>query len=81
MLADRFDRRHIIMAGSAVQGSLSVVLAIVAWNGNPPPWALVLIVLGIGMANALIAPSNGALLPTWWTAGTCPVRSRSTRLR
>ena len=63
VLADRFDRRHIIMAGSAVQGSLSVVLAIVAWSGHPPPWALVLIVLGIGMANALIAPSNGALLP------------------
>ncbi|MCB1027486.1 MAG: MFS transporter [Microthrixaceae bacterium] len=63
VLADRFDRRRIIMTGSAVQGVLSIVLAIVAWNGSPPPWALVLIVLGIGLANALVAPSNGALLP------------------
>lgn len=57
------------------------MLAIVAWNGNPPPWALVLIVLGIGMANALIARPTARSSPTWWTAGTCPVRSRSTRLR
>ncbi|MEZ5383099.1 MAG: MFS transporter [Microthrixaceae bacterium] len=63
VLADRFNRRHIIMTGSAVQGVLSVALAVVAWNATPPPWALVVIVLGIGVSNALIAPSNGALLP------------------
>ncbi|MBK6439187.1 MAG: MFS transporter [Candidatus Microthrix sp.] len=72
VLARRFDRRHIIMAGSAVQGSLSVVLAIVAWNGNPPPWALVLIVLGIRHGQRPDRPSTGAPPPPGGPPG--PVR-------
>lgn len=64
VLADRFNRRHILVIGSAIQGLLSVVLAALSWNANPGRVTLLLVVAGIGITTALIGPTNGALLPS-----------------
>ncbi len=63
-IADRFNRRRIIVALSGWQMALSLVLAIVALSDDPNRLVLVLVVAGIGCANAINGPTMNALLPT-----------------
>ena len=63
VIADRFDRRLTMMAAAVVQGSLSVVLAIVVARPNPSLSGIVVIVFGIGLASAANAPPANAALP------------------
>ncbi len=63
-LADRFDRRVMMVSLAAVQMTLSFVLALVALDDSPNRVALVLIVVGIGCAGAINGPTANALLPT-----------------
>lgn len=63
VIADRFDRRLTMMAAAAVQGTLSVALAVVVARPNPSLWGIVVIVFGIGMASAANAPPANAALP------------------
>jgi len=63
VLADRFDRRRIMMVSAAFQGLLSLALAAVAHQPQPSRTALVLCVLGIGIASSATAPSATASLP------------------
>lgn len=63
-LADRFDRRRIMVSCAAAQGTLSATLALVALDDSPNRLALVLIVLGIGCASAVNGPTANATLPS-----------------
>jgi len=63
MLADSVDRKHLLIGLSVAQGVLSGVLAVVALADEPNKVVLVAVVLAIGVANALYAPTFGAVLP------------------
>ena len=63
-LADRIDRRVLMVSLAAVQLTLSMVLALVALDETPNRVVLVLIVAGIGCAGAINGPTANALLPT-----------------
>lgn len=63
LLADSIDRRTLLVLGQAEQMILSFVLAIVAAQPNPSHTALFFCVLGIGIGNALSAPTLSAVLP------------------
>lgn len=63
-VADRVDRRRMMVTIAATQAALSLVLAGVALDGSPNRLALVLIVLGIGCASALNGPTANATLPS-----------------
>jgi MFS family permease len=63
-LADRFDRRVLMVTLASIQMSLSMVLAAVALDDTPNRLVLVLIVAGIGCAGAINGPTANALLPT-----------------
>lgn len=63
-LADRFDRRVLMVTMASIQLTLSMVLAGVALDDTPNRLVLVLIVAGIGCANAINGPTANALLPT-----------------
>jgi MFS family permease len=63
-LADRIDRRVLMVSLAAVQMTLSLVLAAVALDDTPNRVVLVLIVAGIGCAGAINGPTANALLPT-----------------
>lgn len=63
-LADRFDRRVLMVSLAAIQLSLSLVLALVALDDTPNRVLLVLIVAGIGCAGAVNGPTANALLPS-----------------
>lgn len=63
LLADTIDRRWLLIGCQAEQMVLSFVLALVARDEDPSRWALFLCVLGIGIGNALNAPTFSAVLP------------------
>jgi MFS family permease len=64
LLADRVDRRRLLVSMQILQGVLSFGLAIVAWTSHPSHVLIVVIVFAIGIANALGAPGLSAILPT-----------------
>jgi len=63
-LADRVDRRRLLVALQLVQAALSVVLAFVAFGDDPSRALIVVVVFAIGIANALGAPGLSSILPT-----------------
>ena len=64
LLADRVDRRRLLVTLQIVQGGLSFVLAAVAWTSHPSTVLIAVLVFAIGIANALGAPGLSAILPT-----------------
>ena len=63
-IADRVDRRRLMIGVALLQTVLSMVLAVVALADEPNRIALVLIVFGIGLGNAINGPTFSAMLPT-----------------
>ena len=63
-LADRIDRRVLMVSLAAVQLTLSMTLAMLAFDETPNRLTLVLVVAGIGCAGAINGPTANALLPT-----------------
>jgi MFS family permease len=63
LLADVFDRRRLLIVVAVLQGLLSVLLALVSRGDDPSRVALVAIVFGIGMGQAVFGPTYSALLP------------------
>ena len=63
LLADSIDRRLLLVGSQVEQMSLSFVLAVVAAQDHPSQAALFFCVLGIGIANALSAPTLSAVQP------------------
>ena len=63
MLADAVDRRRLLVATNLVQLVFSGVLAVVAAAPHPSRTMLLLVVLAIGVANALTGPPLASLLP------------------
>lgn len=63
-LADRIDRRRIMVTIASTQATLSMVLALVALSDTPNRAVLVLVVLGIGCAGAVNGPTANATLPS-----------------
>ena len=62
-LADRVDRRRLMIAIAISQTVLSMVLAVVALSDQPNRIALVLIVFGIGVGASINGPTFSAMLP------------------
>ena len=62
-LADRVNRRTIMVSVATVQTVLSLLLALVARDPSPSRVVIVLLVAGIGIGAALNAPAANATLP------------------
>lgn len=62
-IADRVDRRVLMIGIAMSQTVLSMVLAVVAMSDQPNRIALVLIVFGIGVGASLNGPTFSAVLP------------------
>lgn len=63
LLADSIERRFLLIVGQSVQMGLSFALAAVAAQDDPSRAGLFFCVLGIGIANALSAPTLSAVQP------------------
>ncbi len=63
-IADRVNRRVLMVGIASVQAVLSLLLALVATQPDPNRAVLVGIVFGIGIASSINAPAANAILPT-----------------
>jgi MFS family permease len=60
--ADRFDRRRIVLVTQLGSIVLSALLAVLAWSGHAPVWAVIVCALGLGIGSAYSAPASQALI-------------------
>ncbi|HLV80796.1 MAG TPA: MFS transporter [Chthonomonadaceae bacterium] len=61
-LADRLDRKRLVLATRAVMVAGSLGLAALAYLNGPPAWVYACL-LGIGIASAFNGPASSTLLP------------------
>ncbi len=61
-VADRFDRRRVVIGSQLVSTALSASLAALAWAGLAQVWVVILCALGLGVASAFSAPASSALI-------------------
>ena len=62
-VADRFDRRRIVMITNVVMLSCAALLFALAYDPAGPVWPIYAVLLVIGSARAFAAPAHQALLP------------------
>ncbi len=63
VLADRADRRKILLVAQTVQMSCSFLLALTTWSGRTTPAVLLISSAGMGIGSALSSPSWNSILP------------------
>ena len=62
-LADRIERRRLLIGTNACAMLLAALLALVAAHGTPAPWTIALILFASGCVSALGSPAYQAILP------------------
>ena len=62
-LADRLDKRRMLLAINLVLGSIVTLLAFLVWQGSMTPLLLLLFTLAIGTGAAFMAPAWQAIVP------------------
>lgn len=61
-LADRLDRRRILVATQAISSVLAMILAILAFTGLVESWHVMALAFGLGLVNAADTPARQALV-------------------
>jgi MFS family permease len=61
-LADRIDRRKLLLATQVASTMLSAVLAVVAWKGHATEWVVIAFSAGLGVMSALSVPAQQSLI-------------------
>jgi MFS family permease len=62
MLADRVDRRRLVLASQLAASALSGALAGLAWSGDATEWVVIGFAAALGLALALSQPAQMALV-------------------
>lgn len=68
-VADRFDRRLVIMLCYAVEMACAGALFALAWQGLKAVWPIFVVLAGLGTARAFASPSIQAFMPNLVPAG------------
>jgi MFS family permease len=63
IIADRFDRRMILIATDVIRGGLQVVLAVLVWTSAPVIW-IVLVAIAAACVATFFGPAIGSYLPS-----------------
>jgi MFS family permease len=63
-LADRMDRRHLLLAAQALQLALALTLFVLTYAGLTTPLVLIGITFVLGIGTAVTSPSWQAILPS-----------------
>jgi MFS family permease len=61
-VADRYDRRQVLLTTQLVSAGLSGILAGLAWGGLARVWVVIVFALGLGVMSAFSAPTSMALV-------------------
>lgn len=70
VLADRLDRRRLLLGAHALTGVLHALVAGLVASGQLEVWHVYLTAVGVGVGNAVKAPARQSLLPATVPAGT-----------
>jgi len=62
-VADRFDRRLVIMSCYAVETACAVAFLVLAWRGLSAVWPIFIVLVGLGTARAFANPAIQAFMP------------------
>jgi MFS family permease len=62
LLADRFDKRRLLLATNLTMGVLAAVLGVLAVTGAVQLWHVYLLALGLGVTSAIDAPARQAFV-------------------
>jgi MFS family permease len=62
-VADRFDRRHVIMVCYSLQALCTVTLFLFAWHGIRTVWPIYTMLFLIGTGRSFSGPASSALIP------------------
>lgn len=62
-LADRLDRKRLLLVTTTIQTAFAAALTVLAATGTPSPWVVTLLVLGAGCTSAIGFPTYQTLLP------------------
>ena len=71
-LADRIDRRHLLLMAQAWMFVSVAVLGVLTLFGVVSPWLLLILTFSLGSGSALVAPTWAALLPDVVSRGQVP---------
>src|SRR5262245_40079958 len=64
LVADRWDRRSVMISADLVRGATLVPIAIAGLTGHLPLWALVVAAFVLEAATSYFVPAYGALVPS-----------------
>jgi MFS family permease len=62
-VADRFDRRHVIMVCYSLQCLCTLTLLLFAWHGLRTVWPIYAVLFFIGTGRSFSGPASSALIP------------------
>jgi DHA3 family macrolide efflux protein-like MFS transporter len=63
VLADRFDRRKIMILINVIRGSLALILGYLVYMDQAPLWVFFVITLLLSICGSIYFPASGALFP------------------
>ncbi|MGO8992788.1 MAG: MFS transporter [Polyangiaceae bacterium] len=63
VMADRWDRRKILLLAQSIQTTSALVLAVTTWLGAATPAVLLCASAGLGIGSALASPSWNSIVP------------------
>ncbi|WP_084960108.1 MFS transporter [Thermoactinospora rubra] len=64
VIADRFGRRRVLVAGDLAAGLFALALACLVSSGRPPLWLVYLLVLALSCVDPLYRPAFNAVVPS-----------------
>ncbi|HYE12636.1 MAG TPA: MFS transporter [Patescibacteria group bacterium] len=64
VLADRFDRRKIMITVDVIRGVLALTLGYLVYIGQAPIWVFFVVTLLLSISSTMYFPASGALFPS-----------------
>ena len=74
VLADRYEKRRMLLATQAVMGVLALGLAVLVATGGIALWHVFALALGLGVVSALDPRPGRRSSRRWWARRTWPTR-------
>jgi MFS family permease len=64
VIADRVNRRRLIMTGNFINASMAIILGLLTWTGAITVWHIYAAILITASAGAVVSPARSAIVPT-----------------
>ncbi|TDD26456.1 hypothetical protein E1294_00395 [Nonomuraea diastatica] len=76
VLADRVDRRRVLVIGDLMSGAVTVLLAVIVTTGVRQLWAIYAVAFLLACVDPLYQPAFRSMVPRWSRWSGCRRRTR-----